>query len=136
MCYREVAGGTNRVKQVLAAFRDAGAKLHQAQFLGRPGGCLRALFDVDAAVRRDPRAAVQVGRRTVSHARIDMLPGISAFDEDMLLDPQSECCWFIVNYTSYLATRSQFRILVSTTSSTTCKTDKVVLNQSRKDGEF
>ena len=58
---REVAGGTNRVKQVLAAFRDAGVKLHQAQFLGRPGGCLHALFDVEAAVRRDPKAAAQVG---------------------------------------------------------------------------
>jgi hypothetical protein len=70
LCYREVAGGTNRVKQVLAAFRDAGAKLHQAQFLGQPGGCLRALFDMDAAVHRDPKAAGQVGRRTVNYMPI------------------------------------------------------------------
>lgn len=75
-CCREVAGGTNRVKQVLAAFRDAGAKLHQAQFLGRPGGCLRALFDVDAAVRRHPKTAAQVGRHTVCDIRTDLLPRI------------------------------------------------------------
>ena len=125
LCCREVAGGTNRVKQVLAAFRDAGAKLHQAQFLGQPGGCLRALVDVDAAVRRDPTAAVQVGRHTI-HARTDVLPGA--------LRPML-CSWISmlgVWFTSdtRLSRHSEFRILVSAASSTTGKTNKVVLKQS------